>query len=91
MTIYRDNGYEFLEFIYITEEEVFNFHPIAGSFAVIKCTEKYLICYNIWRQQWELPAGSREGGETPKDCAIRELSEENGQVVEDLEFRGLLK
>lgn len=69
-----------------------NFYkPIAGSFAVINCEGKYLICYNTWRKQWELPAGHREKNETPKQCAIRELYEETGQVVSDLEFRGLLK
>lgn len=91
MNILKNNGWEFLEFITITEEEIFLYQPIAGSFAVIKCDGKYLMCYNVWRKQWELPAGSREEKETPKDCAIRELSEETGQVVLDMEFKGLLK
>ena len=43
------------------------------------------------RSQWEIPAGRREGHETPKDCAKRELYEETGQVVSDLDFKGLLK
>ncbi|WP_257968028.1 NUDIX domain-containing protein [Peribacillus deserti] len=38
-----------------------------------------------------MPAGSREGHETPKDCAAREQYEETGQLVTDLEFKGLLK
>ena len=29
--------------------------------------------------------------ETPKDCAIRELYEETGQSVSNIEFKGLLK
>ncbi len=68
-----------------------NYDPLAGSFAVIKCNGKYLMCYNVWREQWELPAGRREGNETPKECAIRELYEETGQLVKGLEFKGLLK
>ncbi|NLP51647.1 NUDIX hydrolase [Bacillus sp. RO1] len=75
----------------MSEEEIFDYMPLAGSFAVIKCEGKYLMCYNIWREQWELPAGRREGDETPKECAIRELFEETGQQVRDLEFKGLLK
>ena len=49
------------------------------------------MCYNVWRQQWELPAGRREGEETPKECAIRELYEETGQVISELEYKGLMK
>lgn len=67
------------------------YNPIAGSYAVLKCAGKYLICYNTWREQWELPAGQREAHETPKECAIRELYEETGQIVHDLDFIGLLK
>ena len=35
--------------------------------------------------------GKRENNETPKECAIRELYEETGQQVNDLEFKGLIK
>ena len=87
----QNNGFEFLEFISIKEAEINHYQPVAGSFAIIKCEGKYLLCYNVWRQQWEFPAGQREGDETPKECAIRELYEETGQVVADLEFKGLLK
>lgn len=87
----KNNGFEFIEFIYTKEVELKNYQPLAGSFAVIKCEGKNLLCYNNWRKQWEIPAGHREDDETPKECAIRELYEETGQVVTDLDFRGLLK
>ncbi|QFT89661.1 Putative 8-oxo-dGTP diphosphatase YtkD [Bacillus sp. THAF10] len=90
MNITKNHGLEFLDFISISEEEMYTYQPLAGSFAVIKCNGKYLMCYNVWREQWEIPAGRREGDETPKECAIRELYEETGQVVSDLEFKGLL-
>lgn len=91
MNITKNNGFEFVDFIVVSEEEIYKFKPVAGSYAVIKCSGKYLICYNSWRKQWELPAGKREENETPKECAIRELYEETGQLLDDLKFLGLLK
>lgn len=35
---------------------------------------------------WEIPAGKLEKGESPKDCAIRELKEETGYVASDIKF-----
>lgn len=87
----KNKGSQFLEFIHAYENEVHSYQPLAGSFAAVKCDEKYLLCYNIWRKQWEVPAGKREANESPKECAIRELYEETGQIVSDLEFKGLLK
>nr|WP_231619562.1 NUDIX domain-containing protein [Fictibacillus sp. 5RED26] len=46
--------------------------------------------FNSLRRQWELPAGKRETGETPKECAIRELYEETGQSVTELSLVGLV-
>ncbi|SEQ34624.1 8-oxo-dGTP diphosphatase [Piscibacillus halophilus] len=91
MTITKNNGFKFLDFLVVKETEVYDYHRLAGSYSVIKCNNKYLICYNTLRKQWELPAGQREENETPKACAIRELYEETGQNVSDLEFKGLLK
>lgn len=87
----KNKGFSFLDFIVVKEAEVYDYHRLAGSYAVIKCDDKYLLCYNTLRKQWEIPAGRREEDETPKECAIRELYEETGQRVSGLEFRGLLK
>ena len=87
----KNNGFEFLEFIHVKEEELYRYQPLAGSYAVIKCNGKYLLCYNTYRNQWEIPAGKREPKETPKECAIRELYEETGQKIKDIEFKGLIK
>ncbi|MEK4486399.1 NUDIX hydrolase [Psychrobacillus sp. FSL H8-0484] len=87
----KNNGFEFLEFISLKEKDIDDYQPLAGSYAVIKCKEKYLLCYNNYRKQWEVPAGQREENETPKECALRELYEETGQIVTDIEFKGLLK
>ncbi|WP_430786770.1 NUDIX domain-containing protein [Virgibacillus flavescens] len=87
----KNNGFEFLEFMTMSEMDIHKSKPVAGSFAVIKSEGKYLFCYNTWRKQWELPAGKREENETHKACAIRELYEETGQEVLELEFKGLIK
>lgn len=91
MVVTKNNGFEFQDFIVVEESEMRNYQPLAGSFAVIKSRDKYLLCYNIWRKQWEIPAGRREENETPKECAIRELYEETGQKISNLDFKGLLK
>ena len=83
--------YEFVDFLHMNEETLRDYKQLSGSYAVIRIDGKFLICYNKWRKQWELPAGGREQDETPKQCAMRELYEETGQVVENLQFIGLLQ
>lgn len=85
------NSYQFIDFLVIHEHEMDNYSPIAGSYAIVKCSGKFLICYNKWRNQWEFPAGKRELHESAKQCAMRELYEETGQIVYDLRFIGLVK
>ena len=34
------------------------------------------------REEWELPGGKLEAGESPQDCVIREVREETGWDVE---------
>jgi hypothetical protein len=45
--------------------ELNSYQPLIGSFAVIKCKGKTLLCYNNWRNQWEIPVGQR-GGMKPR-------------------------
>jgi 8-oxo-dGTP diphosphatase len=88
------SGQQLLEYIKVCEKDLLEsdvFKPVTGSFAFIRCSDKYLIAYNKWRKQWEFPAGKIEKGETYKECAIRELFEETNQNVTNLEYRGLFK
>ena len=50
-----------------------------------------LIVEAKWRSEWELPGGTREEGETPRECALRELHEETGLSPDSLEWYGLLE
>ena len=42
------------------------------------------------RQAWSLPKGNLDGGETPEQAALREISEEVGLPIERLQVRGEL-
>jgi 8-oxo-dGTP diphosphatase len=90
-TLKNNSKYEFLEFIELIEEELMEVKPLSGSFVIAKNGDRVLLCFNNFRNQWELPAGKREEGETPRDCAIRELYEETTQTIEHLEFIGLMR
>ncbi|KYG92119.1 NUDIX hydrolase [Metasolibacillus sp. FSL H7-0170] len=85
----KNHGYTFLKLLQLQENELVRLEPLAGSYAIIQMKGKWLICYNRWRNQWELPAGKREVRETPRQCAMRELYEETGQVVKKLLFVGV--
>jgi 8-oxo-dGTP diphosphatase len=87
----QNNGFELIEFIEMNEMKMNKYHPLAGSYAIIEKKGGYLLGFNSLRQQWEVPAGKREKGETPLECAQRELREETGQFVEDLDFIGLAR
>jgi 8-oxo-dGTP diphosphatase len=89
--IKNDGGRQFIDFIPLKEEEMKYYQPIAGSFAIVQKDKRYLLCYNVYRNQWELPAGKREDGETYEECAIRELYEETGQNLDSMDFKGLMK
>jgi len=87
-------GLKLLDFIQINEQEIMEndtYKPITGSLILVKCEEKYLVAYNKWRKQWEIPAGGIEQGETPRECVERELCEETSQKVENIVFKGLFK
>lgn len=47
-----------------------------------------LLVFDRWKQEWELPGGVIDDGETPRQAAARELWEETGQEPDGLEFAG---
>ncbi|MGX9902269.1 NUDIX hydrolase [Arthrobacter sp. SA17] len=56
------------------------------SLAVMTHQGKVLMIFNRWRQEWELPGGMIDDGETPRQAAFREVLEETGVTVESLSF-----
>lgn len=65
--------------------------PLTSSMVAVEYNDDYLVCYNNKRKQWELPGGSIEENESPKDGAIRELLEETNQAISDIKYIGLIK
>jgi 8-oxo-dGTP diphosphatase len=65
--------------------------PLTFVMMVTKYQGRYLMLYNPERQQWEIPGGGINPGETPEQTAHRELMEESSQVAASLIFRGIFK
>lgn len=87
-------GFSLVELIKITEKELKDnelYMPITDTLIVVNFNEKYLIGFNKDRDQWEIPGGGIEEGETPVEGVIRELFEETNQVIDDAQFIGLAK
>ncbi len=91
MIIKNKCGYELIEFIPCKEQEIINYKNVTSAGVVIKVENKFLIGFNDWRMQWELPVGGIEKGEIARQAAIRELDEETHQKVDNIEFKGLFK
>jgi 8-oxo-dGTP diphosphatase len=50
-----------------------------------------VLVFNRYRQVWELPGGLIDAGESPRDCAVRELFEESGCRARNVEWLGLVE
>lgn len=65
-------------------------HPGAVGIVAITDDNKVLLVRQfrkaIEKALWEIPAGKLEQGESPKDCAIRELKEETGYSANNMKL-----
>ena len=93
MIIENSDGHKFLDFIKIDESKIIDskYSPLTHSLLVIKYQNRFLVVFDKWKKHWELPGGSIENNESPRECAIRELFEETNQNLPELNFKGLMK
>ncbi|GAA0708246.1 NUDIX hydrolase [Paraclostridium ghonii] len=65
-------------------------HPGAVGIVAITDENKVLLVRQyrkaVEKVLWEIPAGKLEQGESPKDCAIRELKEETGYSANNIKL-----
>lgn len=88
------HGNVFLEFLRVDEEGLSadcRFVPLTHALVVVESETTFLFVHNVWRHEWELAGGVIDPGETPRQCAARELAEESGQVADSLQLEGVMK
>jgi 8-oxo-dGTP pyrophosphatase MutT (NUDIX family) len=75
LPVFDANGGSLVSF---TSTEGLEDSSFACSLVVVEWAQQVLLGFNVNRQQWELPGGSVEAGESAQTAALRELSEETG-------------
>ncbi|NHN54401.1 NUDIX domain-containing protein [Calidifontibacter sp. DB0510] len=63
--------------------------PLAVAVMIATDGERICLVHNKNRDQWELPGGEIEPGESPKEAAVREFAEEAGGSMRDARFVGV--
>ena len=90
--VFNRRGNAFLEFIPVENEKNFNqiiHFPLTASLVIAEYKGNVLLVFDKFKQHWEFPGGAIEPGESPQDCAVRELMEESGQSPSKLDFVGV--
>jgi 8-oxo-dGTP diphosphatase len=62
--------------------------PMPAALVAVWCGSHLLLVFDRFRNQWELPGGRIDPGETPVQAAARELHEESGLRLPTLVFAG---
>jgi 8-oxo-dGTP diphosphatase len=93
MLIEDGKGNQLLALIAMEEADLSTLEPLTHALVIARHRGQNVLVFDRWRQQWELAGGTIDAGETPRDCAARELHEETGLVCDAraLRFVGATK
>lgn len=58
--------------------------PVLAAGAFCFCGDQMVLVYAAKRNEWEIPGGGREDGESFDECIIREIKEESNMRVVEL-------
>lgn len=90
--IVNKHGHSLNSFEYINDiDQLKDVQGIYGGNAILLYKGKLVLCWNKYRNNWELPGGGKEKGEDLTQCVIREIYEEISQIVTDLQICCLYK
>jgi 8-oxo-dGTP diphosphatase len=79
MLVEDARGNQLLEFMRLHEARLPACDPLTHAVVAARNGRgEHLLVFSRRRQWWELPGGAIDAGETPRDCAVRELGEESG-------------
>lgn len=65
-------------------------HAVAGVLVYRDNGEIFLMRSRKWADKWVIPGGHVEFGEKAEDAARREIKEETGMDISDVEFSGMM-
>jgi 8-oxo-dGTP diphosphatase len=65
------------------------FTPLTHAIVIARSAHGFVLVLNRALAAWELPGGAIDDGETPRVCAMREFTEETGQMAPALRWRGV--
>jgi len=82
---------ELTGFYPVSEDTRFADAPLPAALVALWHGDRLLLVFDRYRRCWELPGGTIEPGETPRQAAVRELREEAGFVTEALTFAGFAR